>query len=195
MPSPFIGGRIPQDLHNHLKSHMEQTGEKLTDILKTALASYLNHPLAVPTTPATEVTNERFSDLESRIEVLEETVRKIAFQEVKTSEKPPIGSEPSPDQLSLLEVSTSKELDNPQGESEPSIMMTGPTSEEDREPELPTIELEEITVQEMSRRTGIKLSTLGVYRSQGKEVVKEGFRFKPLGKKGIAMWLVEKTSS
>lgn len=71
MPSPFIGGRIPQELHDHLQAHIDKSGEKLPKIIINALQAYLNLPAS-----SESLLEERVSELEARLTALEaESVR------------------------------------------------------------------------------------------------------------------------
>lgn len=99
MPSPFIGGRIPQELHDTLQKHIEDSGEKLPQILQQALSNYLNY------TPAVD---RKQSGLEERLTALE-----TAFQQLKADlerSETPVAPLVEPDkevtkldQLSILE--------------------------------------------------------------------------------------------
>jgi hypothetical protein len=200
MPSPFVGGRISQGLHTRLESHIKETGEKLPEILKKALSVYLDYPLAQPTHINNEV-DDRFKALEERVAVLEASLKKVANQTTRLMEKPLLPPEIHPDQLSLLEttpeVTTPQLTEGTKSEKETAVSSqeTKTHIEEMEEPE-PVVELlGEITQEETSRRTGIKTTTLTVYRSQNKEIIKNGFRYRPNKGRGKHTWFAEKLNN
>lgn len=77
----FVGARIPQDLYNHYEAHLEETGQKPTQLITAALSAYLNFPLSKSQDSIT-VDNERFHSLEDRVIALELALKEMQFQSI-----------------------------------------------------------------------------------------------------------------
>lgn len=74
MSNPFLSGRIPADLLDHIERYCLETGETKTSVLIKALSAYLNHPVVSRQTLS--LSEERLASLEQRIAALEEMVQK-----------------------------------------------------------------------------------------------------------------------
>jgi len=194
MPSPFIGGRIPQDLHDTLQKHIAESGEKLSQVLQQALSQYLNY------TPSTE----NRTGLEKRVEILESSFRELSEAFAQIQEKPAskVGTEeeksPIPtEQLSFLENKTDNSADNSSDIEK---------TEEPKEAAIPTdnqidinqdnrvlTQLETISPEEMARRSGLTIGTVRTYMGNRKTVTSNGFLYSPVKskKKGESVWSVE----
>lgn len=61
MPNPFLGVRIPPELHEALMARMETTGQSKSDIVVQALSAYLGI--------ATQ--HQKLENLETRLSTLE----------------------------------------------------------------------------------------------------------------------------
>jgi hypothetical protein len=99
MPSPFIGGRIPQELHEALQNHIAESGEKLPQILQRALSNYLSY--TPPISKSHAGLEERIASLEASFNSLKEK-----FEQMKRA-SPPVEIEEEgdtlPGQLSFLD--------------------------------------------------------------------------------------------
>ena len=58
--NPFFSSRIPKDLNERIKQHINETEESKTDILINALATYLNCRVAHRNNPTTQISKEMF---------------------------------------------------------------------------------------------------------------------------------------
>jgi hypothetical protein len=99
MPSPFIGGRIPQELHEALQNHIAESGEKLPQILQRALANYLSY--TPPISKSHTGLEERIASLEASFNSLKEK-----FEQMKRASPPVEIKEEGnslPGQLSFLD--------------------------------------------------------------------------------------------
>jgi hypothetical protein len=99
MPSPFIGGRIPQELHEALQNHIAESGEKLPRILQRALSSYLSY--TPPISKSHTGLEERIASLEASFNSLKEE-----FEQMKRASPPVEIKEEGntlPGQLSFLD--------------------------------------------------------------------------------------------
>lgn len=61
MPNPFLGVRIPPDIHEALIARMHETGESKSDIVIQSLRAYLNLPSS----------HDRLTQVEARLSALE----------------------------------------------------------------------------------------------------------------------------
>jgi hypothetical protein len=200
MVSPFIGGRIPQDLHGTLQKHITESGEKLTQVLQKALSNYLNY---------TPQINENETALERRIAILESSFRELREAFEQTHQSPQTQEEEFtekdsslPGQLSFLEEQNEDDInaeipyDIRQNESDSKVDILPDIKDKNTS----TSELEIITGEEMLKRTKLKIGTITIYYSQGQEVVREEFTYRPIReekrrKKGEEMkWAVEPIS-
>lgn len=79
--SPFLSGRIPQDLFDKVEEHCKETGKGKTDLMIEALSIYLNFPVRTQTTnfvpQPVEVTKEMFESLQQQVNKLELLITQI----------------------------------------------------------------------------------------------------------------------
>ena len=69
MPRPQVAIRLTPELMDKLNSYVECTGTSKTEVIVGALAQYLDCPESMPF-------SQRVTDLERRVEELEELVKK-----------------------------------------------------------------------------------------------------------------------
>jgi hypothetical protein len=200
MVSPFIGGRIPQDLHGTLQRHITESGEKLTQVLQKALSNYLNY---------TPQINENETVLERRIAILESSFRELREAFEQTHQSPQIQEEEFaekdsslPGQLSFLEEQSKDDInteilnDIRQNESDSKVDILPDIKDKSSS----SSELEIITGKEMLERTKLTIGTIELYYSKGQKVVREEIRYRPIReerrrKRGEEMrWAVEPIS-
>lgn len=67
MPNPFLGVRIPPEVHEALMARVEMTGESKSDIVVDSLRTYLGMSKGV----------DRLSELENRLSVIENKLEEI----------------------------------------------------------------------------------------------------------------------
>jgi hypothetical protein len=209
MPSPFIGGRIPQELHEALQNHIAESGEKLPYILQKALSNYLSY--APPIDEGQEGLKQRVALLESSLKELREAVEQIQIEQTQREPIPTLSPEPEKEkepiptgQLSFLENKADNRIDN-DTDNTFNIEKTEEVGKADNSTDnssdiRPVNEeaspIETITPQEMAERSGISIRSLRNYLAQKKEVKRDGFLYRPYrsvieGKRGEAMWIVE----
>lgn len=213
MPSPFIGGRIPQDLHDALQKHITESGEKLPQILQKALSDYLSY---TPTSDKNRV------ELEERVASLEASFKDLKDAFEQTRENPLMellkGIEKTPPEHTSL-FDTDNSTDNStvieQGETDSKSDINFDINEENTNetpdnkvdiindinaveaaisPDNNTdINVSEMTNEEVHSRTKVKLSTVRGYHYQKRDIVDKdkGLRYKPVGIKGHPRWTVE----
>lgn len=200
MPSPFIGGRIPQELHEALQNHIAESGEKLPQILQKALSSYLSYTPPISSSAGLE---ERIAFLEISLSSLKEEIEQMKNTPPSTKPKEeqniPLG------QLSL--PMTGNEVDikfdiKETADIEPEINfdinqkdnldinydIKVDINKEDAEEQL-----EIITPQELAEKAGLTMGTVRNYHSTKREVKRDGFIYRPIleTEEGKPMWSVE----
>lgn len=193
MPSPFIGGRIPQELHEVLQTHIAESGEKLTQVLQKALSNYLSY--APPVNKSSAGLEERiasleasFSSLQEKFEEIVQAPSSIGFKEEENT---------LPGQLSFLgddnvpdnRIDIKEDTDNDTEESPDNNSDNKLDIREDDSNTQP----ETITPQELAERTGMSIGTLKNYKSAKREIKRDGLLYRPIlgTKKGKPMWSVE----
>ncbi|MDC0832427.1 hypothetical protein AY599_25005 [Leptolyngbya valderiana BDU 20041] len=62
MPNPFLGVRIPPDIHEAILARMQETGESKSDIVIQSLRAYLGLPSS----------HDRLTQVEERLAILEQ---------------------------------------------------------------------------------------------------------------------------
>ncbi|MGL5081572.1 MAG: YlcI/YnfO family protein [Microcoleaceae cyanobacterium] len=75
MPNPFLGVRIPPDVHEALLARVQATGQSKSDVVVDALRAYLGMSSH----------QDRIGDLESRLSVLEGQLEHMNQQSLPTS--------------------------------------------------------------------------------------------------------------
>ncbi|MFM6196841.1 MAG: hypothetical protein ACKPEN_20325 [Planktothrix sp.] len=70
MPNPFLGVRIPPELHEALMAKIENTGQSKSDIVIQALSAYLGI--------ATQ--HQKLEDLETRLSTLEQKLEQLTHR-------------------------------------------------------------------------------------------------------------------
>ena len=70
MPNPFLGVRIPPELHVALMAKTETTGQSRSDIVIQALSAYLGI--------ATQ--HQKLEDLETRLSTLEQKLEQLTHR-------------------------------------------------------------------------------------------------------------------
>ena len=70
MPNPFLGVRIPPELHEALMAKIENTGQSKSDIVIQALSAYLGI--------ATQ--HQKLEDLETRLSKLERKLEQLTHR-------------------------------------------------------------------------------------------------------------------
>lgn len=70
MPNPFLGVRIPPELHEALMAKIENTGQSKSDIVIQALSAYLGI--------ATQ--HQKLEDLETRLSTLERKLEQLTHR-------------------------------------------------------------------------------------------------------------------
>jgi hypothetical protein len=200
MPSPFIGGRIPQELHEALQNHIAESGEKLPQILQRALSSYLSY---------TPPVNKSHTGLEERIAFIEASFNSLKekFEQMKQASPSVEKKEEDtlPGQLSFLDGDNvpDNRIDIKEDDDIKSVIVADNSrensSDDNSDNDLDIREddsnkqLETITPQELAERTGMSIGTLQNYKSTRREVKRDGLIYRPvLGtKKGKPLWSVE----
>ena len=90
---PFLSGRIPQDLHEQITAHVEETGIPKTDLMIAALRQYLECP-EPPKIEHQEITRleslitevaQKVQTLETRLVAIENKERPITIEKKKPS--------------------------------------------------------------------------------------------------------------
>lgn len=200
MPSPFIGGRIPQGLHEALQNHIAESGEKLPQILQKALSNYLSYTPSISSSTGLE---ERIISLEASFKSLKEEFEQIKQNRplIKTKEEENI----PPGQLSLLgdDIKPVVETDIKETNDIKPVVETDSSQENNLDNKVDIVpdinkdnakkQLETITPQELAEREGMAIQTLRNYHSTKREVKKGRFIYRPVPKteKGKPMWSVE----
>lgn len=180
MPSPFIGGRIPQELHDALQKHIENSGERLPYILQQSLSNYLNY---------TPTVDKKQAGLEDRLSVLEEEFQKLKLKvdRVEVLESPPQQSEvkekhsqlPIPDVDNRIDIKheisqvSEKEADN----------------NTDNESDISGKEFKHEQVAEM---VGKSLPAVRADHRRNKSLTNDSYRFLPSGIPNHPKWIAEK---
>ena len=100
---PFLSGRIPQDLHERIKAHVEETGIPKTELMVAALRQYLNCP-EPPKIEHQEITRlesliteiaQKVQTLEAKLVAIENKERPVNIEKKRTSTSQPLFSESS----------------------------------------------------------------------------------------------------
>lgn len=85
--SPFFSGRISQELYDCVQRHIEVTGEGKTDILKNALAQYINFDLDnIKTKGTTPKIIHDIEEIKEDIKLLTERIEKLELPKAKKIE-------------------------------------------------------------------------------------------------------------
>jgi hypothetical protein len=108
MANPFFSGRIPQSLYDKVEQYISESGKSKTELLISALSSYLDFPVEAKET--NNSSNEELwiavKELQKRLEALEQGSIK---ENVITSDNDDnIEIDINPEQLSLLEKEETK---------------------------------------------------------------------------------------
>lgn len=193
MPSPFIGGRIPQDLHDTLQKHITESGEKLPQVLQKALSNYLGY------TPAT---NQNRSDLEERVTSLEISLEELRKAFEKVQQAPPLadarGNDVTlPGQLSLLDSDNSSDsksaIEDENTDNDFDITTDNSHAPSDIVADSsPDITEQELTHEQVAKMVG---KTVGAVRSShGRKRILEDelYKYIPGGRPNHPKWIVEK---
>ena len=70
MPNPFLGVRIPPELHEAIMARVETTGQSKSDLVIHALTAYLG---MAPK-------HEKFEELEARLSQLEKQIEQLSHR-------------------------------------------------------------------------------------------------------------------
>lgn len=186
MPSPFIGGRIPQELHDALQKHIEESGEKLPQVLQKALSSYLNYTSAV---------DKKQSGLEERLTALETAFQKLKadVERSETSDVPPIEETEKEvvqhDQLSILKPDNNPDNSNVTGKGDADFASDIKDEEIDSKSDIIGQELKHEQVAEM---VGKSLPAVRADHRRNNSLENNLYRFVPGGIPKHPKWIVER---
>lgn len=67
MPSPFVGGRIPESLKQKLDEYLAATGKNQADAIREAIALLLDEPLQPNLEYRVAQIEEKMGNLEARL--------------------------------------------------------------------------------------------------------------------------------
>lgn len=193
MPSPFIGGRIPQDLHDALQNHIAESGEKLPQILQKALSSYLNYAPAI---------DQRKAGLEERVTSLETSIRDLREAFERIQQTPSLtniasGEAAPPGQLSFLDIDNNPDIAAVIKEEKPDNSSDIRIDNSSVETDINTDSKNDNNGHELTHEqvSQILKKSLGAMRSyhQRKRTLENGlYKYIPSGERGHPKWIVEK---
>lgn len=191
MPSPFIGGRIPQSLHDALQKHIADSGEKLPQILQKALSNYLDYkPTVVDGQAGLE---ERLATLEAAFQELREAVNAGQQADISTDIKDE-NSDNAPDiknDIRKKERGRKKTDNKTDIEADSSDLDLGEFIDNFSDNSADISDAEELTHEQVAERLGKKLGTIRSYHGQERILDHEGYRYTPGGRPRHPIWLVE----